>query len=148
MLRAKTKIFRVLVILFLVSALILGLFSSTGCFSECEPGCCPNNPLIIKSVKDLETFASDLEDGNSYSDKFITLKSDISINKHNKILWKNLKKNGTLLTGTFNGSFNGNGHTITIVNKDDSKKSEKILFESLGNNAKVKNLKVKSDIIL
>lgn len=141
MFRIKTKIFRVIVTSFLIISLLLGFFIANKCFSIDKPGDSPENPIVINSIKDLETFAQDLDEGNSYSNKFVELNNDISINKNNKVFSKNFKKHGTLFVGTFDGVFNGNNYTIDVNIKDKSKKSDTLLFKSLGKKAKIKNLK-------
>lgn len=139
----KTKIFKCIIShLFIIS--LLFNFSLFRCLAKDNLGYDPKNPIIIDSVKDFEAFAEDLEDGNSYKNKFVSLKRDIVIDNHNRNLIKNFLKSDSIILGKFEGDFNGNGHTITIKAKNKSKNSNKVLFKSLGKNAKVEKVKISS----
>lgn len=138
MVHTRMKILKTALISLLVASLLLSLVTFK-CFSACEPGDCSDNPIMINSVQDLEALEEDIEEGNSYSGKFVVLNRDITIDKHSKKLIKNFNDNGFLFNGTFDGNFDSNGHTIEIEIKNDVKNSEKSLFKSLGSKASIKN---------
>ena len=146
MFREKIKILKTAITSILVISLLVSMFAFK-CFSICEVGQCFDNPIIISSIQDFEVFADDIEEGNSYSGKFISLKSDIVIDKYNKALLKNFEEMGSLIKGIFDGNLDCNNYTITLKTNSKTKGTENILFNSLGKNAKVKNLKVKFDFI-
>ena len=66
------------------------------------------NPYIINTAAHWDQLASDVNGGNSYSDKYFLLDADISVTA----------TVGTGTTGnnakTFNGTFDGGGHTLTF----------------------------------
>ena len=76
----------------------------------------------IRTVADWEAFATAVKGGNDYAGKVVSLINDITAD------------NLTVATGTFNGKFAGNGHTITQA------ANTRPLFEALGENAEVANL--------
>ena len=76
----------------------------------------------IRTVADWEAFATAVKGGNDYAGKVVSLINDITAD------------NLTVATGTFNGKFAGNGHTITQA------ANTRPLFETLGENAEVANL--------
>lgn len=102
----------------------------------CLPGECPENPIIIGSVEDLEDFATDLEEGNDFYGKYFEIKDDIIILKDNKFFSERLNKNGILFSGKFNGHIESNkGGFIYIYVKEIPQKI--FLFEDLGQEAEV-----------
>lgn len=76
----------------------------------------------IRTVADWEAFATAVKGGNDYAGKVVSLINDITAD------------NLTVATGTFNGKFAGNGHTITQTT------NTRPLFETLGENAEVADL--------
>ena len=76
----------------------------------------------IRTVADWEAFAAAVKAGADYSGKVVSLINDFSA------------ENLSIATGTFNGKFAGNGHTITQT------ADTRPLFETLGENAEVTNL--------
>lgn len=76
----------------------------------------------IRTVADWEAFATAVKGGNDYAGKVVSLINDITAD------------NLTVATGTFNGKFAGNGHTITQT------ANTRPLFETLGENAEVADL--------
>ena len=83
--------------------------------------------LVIRSTADWNTFASNV--GN-YAGKTVKLAADISVS--------------SMVGGTFNGTLDGCGHTITVSLSSGS--TEQIaLFNTLGN-ATIKNLKIAGTI--
>ncbi len=102
----------------------------------CLPGECPENPIIISSVEDLEDFATDLEEGNDFSGKYFEIIDDIIILKDNKFFSERLNKNGILFTGKFSGHIKSNkGGFIYIYVKEIPQKV--FLFEDLGQDAEI-----------
>lgn len=68
------------------------------------------NPYVIKTAAQLVYFSNEVDDGNTFADKTIKLGVDIDLN--NKLF--NPIGGGWAYTGgnTFNGTFDGDGHTI------------------------------------
>lgn len=78
----------------------------------------------IRTIADWEAFVTAVTNGNNYAGKTVSLVNDI------------IAKNLSIATGTFDGKFAGNGHTITQT------ANTRPLFETLGENAEVANLKL------
>lgn len=62
-------------------------------------------PFLISSDADWETFATNVNDGESYSGKTLKLTADINVSK--------MAGNG-YTNKAFKGTFDGGGHTITV----------------------------------
>ncbi len=78
----------------------------------------------IRTIADWEAFVTAVTNGNNYAGKTVSLVNDI------------IAENLSIATGTFDGKFAGNGHTITQT------ANTRPLFETLGENAEVANLKL------
>ena len=78
----------------------------------------------IRTVADWEAFVTAVKNGNNYVGKTVSLVNDI------------IAENLSIATGTFDGKFAGNGHTITQT------ANTRPLFETLGENAEVADLKL------
>ena len=78
----------------------------------------------IRTIADWEAFVAAVKDGNNYVGKTVSLVNDI------------VAENLSIATGTFDGKFAGNGHTITQT------ANTRPLFETLGEHAEVANLKL------
>lgn len=78
----------------------------------------------IRTVTDWEAFVTAVKNGNNYVGKTVSLVNDI------------IAENLSIATGTFDGKFAGNGHTITQT------ANTRPLFETLGENAEIANLKL------
>ena len=76
----------------------------------------------IRTVADWEAFVDAVKGGADYAGKVVSLINDITA------------ENLSVATGTFNGKFAGNGHSITQT------ANTRPLFETLGENAEVTNL--------
>ena len=76
------------------------------------------NPYVIASASDWDTFVSSVNDGFDYKDMFVKLSDDIEVSK----------KAGDYTQGRpFSGTFDGDGHTIT-ANITDVKNPGTSLF--------------------
>lgn len=68
-----------------------------------------DDPYLISSMEDWNTFANNVNNGTSYSGKTVKLNADISV---------------TTMVGTwdnpFNGTFDGGGHTLNVTLNNDS----------------------------
>ena len=68
-----------------------------------------DDPYLISSTEDWNTFANNVNNGTSYSGKTVKLNADISV---------------TTMVGTydnpFNGTFDGGGHTLNVTLNNDS----------------------------
>ena len=84
--------------------------------------------FTIRSSADWSTFASNV--GN-YQNKTVKLAADISVS--------------SMVTGTFKGTLDGCGHTITLSLTSGSNAEEIALFKTL-ENATIKNLKIAGNI--
>lgn len=142
MLSVKNNFFKVIVTFILIVSLFFPLIGIK-CFSSNSPGDSKENPIVVDSVQDLEALVEDINEGSSYSGKYFELRKDICIKENNKV-FSNGKK--PLIKGKFNGIFDGNGYTINFKTKNKTKDEKRILFDSLGKNAMIKNLNIKGNI--
>ena len=78
----------------------------------------------IRTIADWEAFVTAVTNGNNYAGKTVSLVNDI------------IAENLSIATGTFDGKFAGNGHTITQT------ANTRPLFETLGEHAEVADLKL------
>ena len=93
------------------------------------------NPYLISSVADWNLFAGKVNDGTkSYSGKFVKLTADISVTT----------MVGASETNSFQGTFDGQSHTIT-ANINDTENGGTAPFHYI-NGATIKNLKVAGSI--
>ena len=85
-------------------------------------------PFLINNIDELKWFRDDVNSGNNYNGKFITLTTDINLENED---WTPI---GTG-TNTFNGNFDGNSKTISnlVINGDKT-------YVSGGNNDNYKGL--------
>jgi len=67
-----------------------------------------NSDLTITTAADLKNFATNVNNGNNYADKLITLANDIDLSGYTD--WTPI---GTSEERSFKGTFDGGGHTIT-----------------------------------
>lgn len=134
----------------LTNLLIVIICSPCNCFALCEPGDSYDNPIIINSLADLETLAQDVNEGKSYKGKYITLDNDIVIGNDTEknnlpVFWESIGNSN--LNSIFDGTFDGNGHTIKCNICGFSNNSTNSLFGSIGENGNIKNLNVNGKII-
>lgn len=89
--------------------------------------------LVISNVDQLKEFFKNVTDGETYNDKLVKLGADIRLDGMTV-------NNIALANGTFNGTFDGNGHTISgiVVIEDDAYG----LFKTVGESGVIKNLTV------
>ena len=92
------------------------------------------NPYVISSAADWETFANSVKFGNSYSGKYVELKSDITVTQQCGYVTDSTPSKA------FRGTFIGGGHTIT-ANISDNRNQGTALFCYI-NGATIKNLTV------
>ncbi len=93
-----------------------------------------NDPYIIKSDSDWETLSTNVKAGNTYSGKYFSLTSNITITQT-----VGLQATNTSLSKKFEGVFLGNGNTITV--NIDTKDKYAAPFGSLSN-ATIQDLNV------
>lgn len=97
---------------------------------------------MIQSVSDWNTFADAVTDGTSYYGKYFKLTTDITVSKtagNPTNIWSQI------LSTSFRGTFDGDGHTITL---NDVAYTGEFggLFRMLGVGGTVKNLKVNGSV--
>ena len=97
-----------------------------------------SDPYIIGDLEDWNQFAYYVNNGNSYSGKYVKLTVDINVTQ------KCGTVSGSTLVNPFSGNFDGGGHTIT-ANITDSSNQGTALFSYI-NGATIKNLKVAGTI--
>ena len=97
-----------------------------------------SDPYIIGDLEDWNQFAYYVNNGNSYSGKYVKLTADINVTQ------KCGTVSGTTQVNPFSGNFDGGGHTIT-ANITDSSNQGTALFSYI-NGATIKNLKVAGTI--
>ena len=95
------------------------------------------DPYQISNAKQLNYFATSVDEGETYEGKYVVLTKDISLSEKNFNAIGN-KEN------SFNGSFDGQNHTIDglTIKEDYAQEANVGLFEKLGNAAKVSNVKL------
>ena len=91
-----------------------------------------NDPVKIESRADWNTFATNVNGGNSYSGKFIKLTNNISVSTMVGTV------SGNTRDKFFSGTFDGDGHTIT-VSYDDQQNQGVAPFRYI-KDATIKNL--------
>ena len=89
----------------------------------------------IKNIDDWNAFATSVKKGYTYTDKLVILDADITVSQ---------KIGDSDANQFFSGTFDGNGHTIT-VNMTDDKKNGLALFQLI-QGATIKNLTVAGTI--
>ena len=92
----------------------------------------------IGSADDWDAFCAQVEIGNDFSGKVVTLTTDISVGKKCGVV------EGSSPQNAFSGTFLGNGHTITATITDDNNQGT-ALFSYI-NNAAIKELTVAGTI--
>jgi hypothetical protein len=102
----------------------------------------------IKTKADLLTFAADVNAGADYGGLTVELKSDLEVTEE----WTpigSLPKNGKNTdVRPFRGTFEGNGHTVTITSTDSQKQTSSNrrvmvgFFGYVSDNAEIRNLNV------
>ena len=97
-----------------------------------------SDPYIIGDLEDWNQFAYYVNNGNSYSGKYVKLTADINVTQ------KCGTVSGSTQVNPFSGNFDGGGHTIT-ANITDSSNQGTALFSYI-NGATIKNLKVAGTI--
>lgn len=98
-----------------------GIYDMT--FDFVAQGTIVDGNIDIKTVEDWTAFAKDVAGGNTYEGKTITLKSDLSVDTYFEYA-----------SGTFEGTFDGNGKTMTANG------NKYPLFCIIGKTGIVKNL--------
>ena len=103
------------------------------------------DPYIIHDAKDWETFAKEVNNGNTYVKKFIKLELDISVTQQVGSYTEIKAGNSTtLIDKPFSGTFDGNGRTIHAdITESDGMGTA--LFGYI-NGAIIKNLTVTGEI--
>lgn len=103
-----------------------------------------NRWTAIYTAQDLKNFADDVNNGNTYEDKYIILQNDIDLSEicgedinGEEISWEPIGSE----ENPFNGIFDGNGHTISGL-YINSKFEYTGLFGYAGDEAEIKNLTV------
>ncbi|MDC7279492.1 FMN-binding protein [Butyrivibrio fibrisolvens] len=96
------------------------------------------NPYLISNVKQLELFAKNVDEGNSYAGEYVSLTNDITLSSS-----QNFNSIGTSDGfDIFAGTFDGNNYSIYNMTINSENVSDEGLFTALKAGAVVKNLKV------
>ena len=97
-----------------------------------------SDPYLIRTAAQLQAFAAAVNGGTGYEGQYISLDADLDLTG---AAWTPIGA-----TGSFNGSFNGNYHTITgmTIGSESEKASytEAGLFGSVGKGAAIRNVGV------
>ena len=97
-----------------------------------------SDPYLIRTAAQLQAFAAAVNGGTGYEGQYISLDADLDLTG---TAWTPIGA-----TGSFNGSFNGNYHTITgmTIGSESEKASytEAGLFGSVGKGAAIRNVGV------
>ena len=93
----------------LILTLALWLTSAQTAMAAITGSGTADDPYLISSTEDWNTFANNVNNGTSYSGKTVKLNADISV---------------TTMVGSwdnpFNGTFDGGGHTLNVTLNNDS----------------------------
>ncbi|MDR1965532.1 MAG: hypothetical protein LBQ36_02375 [Synergistaceae bacterium] len=96
--------------------------------------------MMIGGLSDLKEFAQKIADGGNYIDAELTADLDMTN-------WSSIAP--MVITGidlpAYNGTFNGNGHTIKLTKHSDSDFGNSALFYSIGPEGVVKDLTLRVD---
>ncbi len=95
------------------------------------------NPFLIKNANQFRYFASRVTSGYSYEGEFIRLAGDIDLGGES-----NPYQPAGFGSGTFSGTFNGDGHTISGVYVNQPNSMNVGLFSRLSEKGTIKNLTV------
>ena len=103
------------------------------------------NPYLISTVEDLTYFAFNVNSGDNYSGKYVTLMADINFGGNASNMWSPIGWYDTSISkaNTFAGTFDGNGHTISGLYTNTTNNYQGLFGYNAGT---VKNLTVKGDI--
>ena len=99
-----------------------------------------NENIQISTLEELEAFRDDVNGGNTYEGKTVELTADIDMSEkygEGKEIWTPIG-----IVGEFNGTFDGNGHTITINYVDVDYDSICGLFALCGENSHITRLTI------
>ncbi len=95
------------------------------------------DPYLISNEKQLQLFAKNVDEGNSYAGEYVSLTKDITLSS------KNFNSIGTADGfDIFAGTFDGNNYSISNMTINSDHVSDEGLFTALKAGAVVKNLKV------
>ncbi|MDQ5983537.1 MAG: hypothetical protein RUMPE_00561 [Eubacteriales bacterium SKADARSKE-1] len=141
--------------------MLLGMFT-VGTMAM-EPGDSEETPIFIKSKLDFETFAQEVNEGESFEGKYVKLSNDIYLNANDSlngkpITWNPVgfcflnENNGKISDNSksFKGTFDGNGFSI-ICNIDEFVKNDGTdktgaIFGYVGKHGVLKNLGIRGII--
>ncbi len=126
---------------------LLFLFASSNtCTAYSEPGDSAENPLLVKSLLDLECIIEDLKDGTDYCGKYFKLENDIYLSKgHGAIVWSfmdGIKDESK----PFNGTFDGNNKSFICNIREFGESETGSIFGTIGSMGTIKNLNIKGTI--
>lgn len=96
------------------------------------------NPYKISSVKQLQTFATSVDEGNNYKDQYVVLTADIDLSSVESFNSIGTEDGFDIFAGTFDGY----GHTISNMTIKAENASDEGLFTAVKPNSVIKNLKV------
>lgn len=101
------------------------------------------NPYVIKTASQLANFATSVDEGAAYEGQYIVLGADIDLSGYES--WNPIgaeAKSDDNLAYIFNGTFDGQGYTISnmTINVDAVTENNVGLFSTLNTSAVVKNV--------
>lgn len=152
---SKQTLRKNLLIICFMSILTFLSFNLNGTALFLQPGESKENPIIISSKTDFESFKDEINSGNDFKGQYIKLSNDINLNSNEKIKgsiinWEsagycifNGDKKISKDSKAFQGYFDGNGYTINCnINLEKNNAKGLSLFGYIGENAKIENLNV------
>lgn len=156
MVKLDTRSFKKhLLIICFMSIITFLTFNLNGLALFSQPGESKDNPIIISSKTDFESFKDEINSGNDFKDQYIKLSNDINLNSNEKINgsiidWEtagycifNGDKKISKDSKAFQGNFDGNGYTINCnINIEKNNAKGLSLFGYVGENAKIENLNI------
>lgn len=96
------------------------------------------SPYLISNVKQLELFAKNVDEGNTYAGEYVSITNDITLSANES--FNSIGTNDGF--DIFAGTFDGNNHAIYNMTINSENVSDEGLFTALKAGAVVKNLKV------
>ncbi|WP_052487641.1 GLUG motif-containing protein [Gordoniibacillus kamchatkensis] len=131
------KVFSKVMLMSLLSALLLAVLSPLSSYAApaTPPGSgTESDPYLISTVSHLEWVSDQvMNQGNSFQGKFLKLANDIDV--------AGWTSDYPFFIGTFNGTFDGNGHKLLNLTKNNpSNNMDTGLFGYIGSTGVVKNL--------
>ncbi len=122
-----------------------GYFTETEGASTIQGRGTKDNPYLIGTARQWDTFAANVNSGTSYEDEYVKLTADINIG--NTMVGTIEAENNSITGGNqFKGYFDGNDHTITMALNDENESVKLAIAPFRNVDGRIYNLKVTGTI--